>query len=197
MIRLPHAAQPVDVDRQGLFDQDRLAGVDCLFHQGRQGLLVEADQNDRTHVVARRDILQHSHLAGLVGAVIIDAAPASLEEAIAEAELIVVGVPTLTVGRIFAAIRAHGRPDVLITDVASVKGSVVMAARDAFGAVPPRLIPAHPIAGAEKSGVEASSFFTRSLRAQRRSVYSQMSRMLRESRVETFSVTITMRFSAT
>jgi prephenate dehydrogenase len=91
-----------------------------------------------------------------LGAGLIDAAPASLEEAIAEAELIVVGVPTLTVGRIFAAIRAHGRPDVLITDVASVKGSVVMAARDAFGAVPPRLIPAHPIAGAEKSGVEAA-----------------------------------------
>ena len=86
----------------------------------------------------------------------IDAAPASLEQAIAEADLIVVGVPTLTVGRIFAAIREHGRPDVLITDVASVKGSVVAAAREAFGAVPPRLIPGHPIAGAEKSGVEAA-----------------------------------------
>lgn len=91
-----------------------------------------------------------------LGAGLIDAVPESLEEAIAEADLIVVGVPTLTVGRIFAAIRAHGRPDVLITDVASVKGSVVAAARDAFGAVPPRLIPGHPIAGAEKSGVEAA-----------------------------------------
>jgi prephenate dehydrogenase len=91
-----------------------------------------------------------------LGAGLIDAAPASLEEAIAEADLIVVGVPTLSVGRIFAAIRAHARPDVLITDVASVKGSVVEAAREAFGAVPPRLIPGHPIAGAEKSGVEAA-----------------------------------------
>ncbi len=91
-----------------------------------------------------------------LGAGLIDAAPASLEQAIAEADLIVVGVPTLTVGRIFAAIREHGRPDVLITDVASVKGSVVAAAREAFGAVPPRLIPGHPIAGAEKSGVEAA-----------------------------------------
>lgn len=91
-----------------------------------------------------------------LGAGLIDAAPASLEEAIAEADLIVVGVPTLSVGRIFAAIRAHARPDVLITDVASVKGSVVAAAREAFGAVPPRLIPGHPIAGAEKSGVEAA-----------------------------------------
>ena len=91
-----------------------------------------------------------------LGAGLIDAAPASLEEAIAEADLIVVGVPTLSVGRIFAAIRAHGRPDVLITDVASVKGSVVAAAREAFGVVPPRLVPGHPIAGAEKSGVEAA-----------------------------------------
>ena len=91
-----------------------------------------------------------------LGAGLIDAAPASLEEAIAEADLIVVGVPTLSVGRIFAAIRAHASPGVLITDVASVKGSVVAAAREAFGAVPPRLIPGHPIAGAEKSGVEAA-----------------------------------------
>lgn len=87
---------------------------------------------------------------------IIDAAPPSLEQAIAEAELIVVGVPTLSVGRIFAAIRDHGRPDVIVTDVASVKGSVVAAAAEAFGAVPPRLVPGHPIAGAEKSGVEAA-----------------------------------------
>ena len=91
-----------------------------------------------------------------LGAGLIDAAPASLEEAIAEADLIVVGVPTLAVGAVFAAIRDHGRPDVLITDVASVKGSVVQAAREAFGAVPPRLVPGHPIAGAEKSGVEAA-----------------------------------------
>lgn len=98
-----------------------------------------------------RDTLDYALGAGLI-----DAAPASLEEAVAEADLIVVGVPTLTVGRIFAAIRDHARPGVIVTDVASVKGSVVHSAREVFGAVPPRLIPGHPIAGAEKSGVESA-----------------------------------------
>lgn len=87
---------------------------------------------------------------------LIDAVPASLEEGIAEADIIVVGVPTLAVGRVFETIREHGRDGVIVTDVASVKGSVVAAAREVFGAVPPRLIPGHPIAGAEKSGVEAA-----------------------------------------
>ena len=87
---------------------------------------------------------------------LIDAAPQSLEAAVADADLIVVGVPTLTVARVFEVIRDHARPDVLITDVASVKGSVVAAAATVFGSVPPRLVPGHPIAGAEKSGVEAA-----------------------------------------
>ena len=87
---------------------------------------------------------------------LIDAAPQSLEAAVADADLIVVGVPTLTVARVFEVIRDHARPDVLITDVASVKGSVVAAAAVVFGSVPPRLVPGHPIAGAEKSGVEAA-----------------------------------------
>lgn len=92
-----------------------------------------------------------------LGAGLIDEVPQTLEQAVAEADLIVIGVPTLTVSRVFETIRAHGRDDVLISDVASVKGSVVQAAIDVFGSVPPRLVPAHPIAGAERSGVEAAS----------------------------------------
>lgn len=108
---------------------------------------------------ARRITAYNRNRASLdyaLGAGLIDAAPRSLEEAVAEAGLIVVGVPTLTVGAVFETIRVHGRPDVLITDVASVKGSVVQAAAQVFGQVPPRLVPGHPIAGAEKSGVEAA-----------------------------------------
>jgi prephenate dehydrogenase len=95
--------------------------------------------------------LDHALAEGLI-----DAAPASLEEAIAGADLVVVGVPTLSVGGVFAVIRDHGRPGAIVTDVASVKGSVVAAARQVFGEVPPWLVPGHPIAGAEKSGVHAA-----------------------------------------
>ena len=44
----------------------------------------------------------------------------------------------------------------MITDVASVKGNLRDAAIGAMGAMPPHLVLAHPIAGSERSGVEAS-----------------------------------------
>lgn len=99
----------------------------------------------------RRDSLDYALRAGLI-----DAAPADLDGAIADADLIVVGVPTLTVAHVFSRIRACARPGVVVTDVASVKGSVVQAAREVFGEVPEWLVPGHPIAGAEHSGVEAA-----------------------------------------
>ena len=44
----------------------------------------------------------------------------------------------------------------MITDVASVKGSLWLAAESAWGAMPPFLVLGHPIAGSERSGVDAS-----------------------------------------
>lgn len=87
---------------------------------------------------------------------IIDVAPASLEDAIAAADLIVIGVPTLAVEQVMKSIARHRRPGAVVTDVASVKGSVVDAARRVWGEVPSWLVPGHPIAGSEKSGVQAA-----------------------------------------
>ncbi|WP_373509634.1 prephenate dehydrogenase, partial [Thiocapsa sp.] len=57
---------------------------------------------------------------------------------------------------VFEAIRDRLDPAAVVTDGGSVKGSVVADAIGAFGGVPPRLVPGHPIAGTEHSGVEAS-----------------------------------------
>lgn len=46
---------------------------------------------------------------------------------------------------------------VVMTDVGSTKASVLSAVEQAFGTVPPFFVPAHPIAGREKSGVAAAS----------------------------------------
>jgi prephenate dehydrogenase len=77
-------------------------------------------------------------------------------EAVAGADLVFVAVPLGTIGQVFGAIRDALAPDAVVTDGGSVKGSVVLDARAAFGRVPPGLVPGHPIAGTERSGVDAS-----------------------------------------
>ncbi len=57
---------------------------------------------------------------------------------------------------IAAALSGALAPHAVLTDVGSAKGSVVEAARKAFGVLPAGFVPGHPIAGTEKSGVEAS-----------------------------------------
>jgi prephenate dehydrogenase len=77
-------------------------------------------------------------------------------EAVAGADLVFVAVPLGNMGAVFAAIRDALGPGAILTDGGSVKGSVVADARAAFGRIPSGLVPGHPIAGTERSGVEAS-----------------------------------------
>ena len=51
-------------------------------------------------------------------------------------DIVIIGVPTLSVSSVLADIVPRLTKDVTITDVASVKGSVVESARELFGAVP-------------------------------------------------------------
>jgi len=71
-------------------------------------------------------------------------------------DIVVIGVPTLSVPKVLENCISLLSADVTITDVASVKESVVKSAQDLFGSVPPQLVPGHPIAGSEKSGVTAA-----------------------------------------
>ena len=74
--------------------------------------------------------------------------------AVAEADMIVLATPVGTFQKILASIKDSVAENVIITDAGSCKGSVVSAAESVFGTLPPRFVPAHPIAGREKSGVE-------------------------------------------
>jgi prephenate dehydrogenase len=87
---------------------------------------------------------------------LVDVIAPTLPEALANAGLVVIAVPTLAVERVLDAVREHAPYNVVITDVASVKGTVLDAARRVFGALPPGLVPGHPIAGSEQSGVAAA-----------------------------------------
>jgi 3-phosphoshikimate 1-carboxyvinyltransferase len=74
----------------------------------------------------------------------------------ASADLIILAVPVKATATVLSLIKDVLRPNVIISDVGSTKGSVIEAARTVFGQVPSYFIPAHPIAGSEKSGVQAA-----------------------------------------
>lgn len=71
------------------------------------------------------------------------------------ADVVLVGVPLGAMRDVFEAIRPALRPDAIVTDVGSAKASVVADARAVFGARA-NFVGGHPIAGTERSGVEAS-----------------------------------------
>lgn len=81
---------------------------------------------------------------------------ATLEEAAATADLVVLAVPVGSTGAVLSAMRDHLGPKTLITDAGSTKANVVQAARQALGDHIGRFVPAHPIAGAEKTGPDAA-----------------------------------------
>lgn len=76
--------------------------------------------------------------------------------AVAGADMVVVCVPLGAIGAVFKTIAGHLADDAVLTDAGSAKMCVVRAAEQAFGHIPPCLVPAHPVAGTERSGVSAS-----------------------------------------
>ena len=87
---------------------------------------------------------------------IIDHCPADLDEAVSDADLIVICTPVSTIVPLIQNLISQVKPGALITDVGSVKDPIVHGAD--------KLIPegkffvgSHPIAGGENSGLEAST----------------------------------------
>ena len=73
------------------------------------------------------------------------------------ADWVIIATPAGSAAQIFAALAPVWSAQGIYTDVGSIKQSVVCAARNAFGNMPVNFVPGHPIAGAERSGVEAAS----------------------------------------
>nr|WP_242467877.1 prephenate dehydrogenase/arogenate dehydrogenase family protein [Halorhodospira neutriphila] len=76
--------------------------------------------------------------------------------AVAGADVAVIGVPVRAVGQVLAELKGAVAAGTAVTDVASVKGAVLAEAEAVYGEVPGWLVPGHPIAGTEYSGVEAA-----------------------------------------
>jgi len=97
------------------------------------------------------------HLEEAVRLGVIDRYELDADDAVEGADVVVLAVPVGSTIDVLEIIGPSLGPETVLTDVGSVKGSVVTDAHMVFGQMPPSFIPGHPIAGTERSGVAASS----------------------------------------
>lgn len=88
---------------------------------------------------------------------VVDRCESDLASACQGADVIQLAVPILAMEKVLAQLAALDLGNAVLTDVGSAKGNVVRAARLAFAGKNVRLVPGHPIAGSEQSGVEAAN----------------------------------------
>jgi len=74
-----------------------------------------------------------------------------------DADLVLVATPVAQFPAVLAALAPQLKPAAIVMDAGSTKRDVVAAARAALGAKIAQFVPAHPIAGAERSGAAAAS----------------------------------------
>ncbi len=87
---------------------------------------------------------------------VIDQWSTQLLEIAPKADLILLAVPTLSMRRLLEILKDAVPADTIITDAASVKGSVLEDLHAVWGHVPANFVLGHPIAGSERSGYDAS-----------------------------------------
>jgi prephenate dehydrogenase len=85
---------------------------------------------------------------------VIDDMAASALQGVMGADLVLVSVPVSATAEVFKALKFGLGTDALIMDVGSTKQSVIQAVEKVFGTLPPRFVPAHPIAGKERAGID-------------------------------------------
>jgi prephenate dehydrogenase len=81
---------------------------------------------------------------------------AGLAQALDGADLVVLAAPVAQTSAVLDMMLPHLQLQTIITDAGSTKGDVIAAARASLGSRIGQFVPAHPIAGRERSGVDAA-----------------------------------------
>ena len=97
---------------------------------------------------------RHAENINLVDRAVVDIA--EIESELGRDDLIFIAVPTLSVEDVFVTLKGCVSRGITITDGSSTKGSVRKSALKVFGELPSNLVLGHPIAGSEKSGMDAA-----------------------------------------
>ena len=103
----------------------------------------------------REKNLPNLQLAKQLG--VIDQFYTDIAAALENTDLVMIATPVGSMQSVFELIKPYWNEHTLYSDAGSTKGSVVQAAKTVFGDVPSNFVLAHPIAGAERSGVDASN----------------------------------------
>jgi 3-phosphoshikimate 1-carboxyvinyltransferase len=80
----------------------------------------------------------------------------AIAHTVKDADCVLIATPVASIEAIFTQLKPFWSQNTIYTDVGSTKSSVLAAAERVFGFIPDNLVAAHPIAGAERSGVEAA-----------------------------------------
>ncbi len=102
----------------------------------------------------RESGLKNLQLAKQLG--VVDAYYTDMQAAVDQADCIIICTPVGAIEAVLTQLKPFWNEHAIYSDAGSTKGSVIAAAESVFGRVPKNFIAAHPIAGAEKSGVAAS-----------------------------------------
>jgi prephenate dehydrogenase len=87
---------------------------------------------------------------------LIDRISTSVEEALRDADLVLLAAPVAQTESILSAIKPWLQPQTVVTDAGSIKGEVAIAAARALGDKITQFVPGHPIAGREANGPSAA-----------------------------------------
>jgi len=80
---------------------------------------------------------------------------ASIAATLNKGDVVLIATPTLSVPEALRMLQEPLARGVIVTDAASVKGDIASKAVKIFGKLPEHLVLGHPIAGSEKSGIDA------------------------------------------
>ena len=118
------------------------------------GSLAAALKRTQKHQVWGYD-LDVSSMQQAQAQAVIDHQAVDLVATLPHMDVVVLAVPVKAMEKVMAIVAPHLRANTLLTDVGSVKGNIIAAAYDIFTIPPAGFVPGHPIAGSERSGINA------------------------------------------
>lgn len=132
------------------FNRAVIIGVGLIGGSLARALRLAKGAGQIVGVGRKESTLKRAVELGVIDSYSLDAA-----DAVRSADLVVIAVPVLATAAILRLIKDTLPATAILTDVGSAKGLVVKEVKEIFGYIPTNFVPGHPIAGSEKSGVEA------------------------------------------